>query len=221
MRLVVGAGGEIGLVGRDQRQAEAVGEVDQRRLGGALGFEPVALHLDIEPVAEDVGEPLEAALGEVGHVGPQRPVDRAARAAGQRDQASGAEERGERDVRLVALLRIEPEGGDEPHQVSVAGFGLGEEHDRRPGEAKLGEARGGGRRVAEVDRDLRADDRLDAGLGELFRKLERAEQVVGVGDRERRHGVGLGELGQRLDGQRALAQRDRRCGRGGGRSRRL
>ncbi len=138
---------------------------------------------------------------------PQQSVERAARAAGQRDQAAGAEEGVERDVRLVALLRIEPEGGDEPHQVFVAGLGLGEEHDRRAGEAKLGEARGGGRRVAEVDRDLRADDRLDARLRELFRKLQRAEQVVGVGDRERRHGVGLGELGERLDGQRALAQR--------------
>ena len=52
------------------------------------------------------------------------------------------------------------------------------------------------------------------GLRQLFREFERAEQVVRVGDRQRRHGVGLGELGQRLDAERALAQRDRRCGRG-------
>ena len=68
------------------------------------------------------------------------------------------------------------------------------------------EEEGGG--VAEIDRDLRADDRLDAGLGELLRKLQRAEQVVGVGDRERRHAVGLGELGEGLDGERALTQRE-------------
>ena len=59
-------------------------------------------------------------------------------------------------------------------------------------DAEFGKARGGGRRVAEVHRDLRADNRLDAGLRQLFRKLQCAEQVVGVGDRERRHGVGLG-----------------------------
>jgi hypothetical protein len=43
------------------------------------------------------------------------------------------------------------------------------------------------RRVAEVDGDLRADDRLHPGLRQLFRKLQRAEQVIGVGDRQRRH----------------------------------
>ena len=112
-------------------------------------------------------------------------------------------------MRLVAVLRIEPEAGDEPHQAAVAGLVLGEEHDRRARDPLLGEARGRGRRgVAEIDRHLRADDRLDAGLGELFRELERAEEVVGVGDRQRRHGVGLGELGQRLDAERALAQRE-------------
>ncbi len=52
MRLVVGAGGEIGLVGRDQRQAVPVGEVDQRRLDRGLGFDPVALELDIEAPVE-------------------------------------------------------------------------------------------------------------------------------------------------------------------------
>ena len=56
MRLVVGAGGEIGLVGRDQRQADPVGEVDQRRLDRRLGLEPVALELDIEAPVESLGE---------------------------------------------------------------------------------------------------------------------------------------------------------------------
>ena len=207
MRLIVQARGEIGLVGRDQRQAEAVGERDQRRLDQALGLEPVALQLDIEAAIEGFGEAPQAALGEIGHMDAERPVDRPRRTAGQRDEALAAAERLEGDMRLLALGRIEPEARDEPHQVAVAGLALGEEHDRRARQALLGKARAGGRRVAEVDRGLGADDRLDAGLGELFRELEGAEEIVGVGDRERRHLVGLGEPGQRLDRERPFAQR--------------
>ena len=52
-----------------------------------LGLEPVALKLDIEPVAESCAQPPQPRLGEIGHVSAERPVDRAGRAAGQRDQA--------------------------------------------------------------------------------------------------------------------------------------
>ncbi len=209
MRLVVGAGGEIGLVGRDQRQAEAVCEVDQRRLDNHLGFEPVALQFDIEPIAESRwptarcaprrGRPCDGSSGRsiaplgppVSAIRPSAPI-RASNGMCASSPSFGSSQREE-------TSRI---------SVSVAGLGLGEEHDRRAGDAELGEARGGGGRIAEIDRDLRADDRLHADLGELFRKLQRAEQVVGVGDRQRRHGVGLGELCERLDRERALAQRE-------------
>ena len=96
---------------------------------------------------------------------------------------------------------------DQAHQVAVAGLVLRQEHDRGPRVVPLDGAQEGGGGVAEIDRRLRADDRLHARLGELLREFERAEQVVGVGDRHRRHRVGLGELGQRLDRQRPLAQR--------------
>ena len=110
-------------------------------------------------------------------------------------------------MRLVAVRGIEPQGGYEAHQIAVAGLVLRQQHDRRARVVPLDPAQKGGRRVAEIDRRLRADDRLHPAFGELLREFERAEQVVGVGDRESRHGVGLGELGQRLDGERALAQR--------------
>ena len=61
--------------------------------------------------------------------------------------------------------------------------------------------------VAEIDGQRAADDRLDAGGGELFGEFQRAEHVVGVGERERRLLVGLGELGQPRDGERAFQQR--------------
>ncbi len=52
-----------------------------------------------------------------------------------------------------------------------------------------------------------ADDRLDAGGGELVGEFQRPEHVVGVGERERRLLVGFGELGEPRNGQRAFEQR--------------
>ena len=88
----------------------------------------------------------------------------------------------------------------------VARLVLRQEDDRRACVVPLDAAPEGRGRIGEIDRHLRANDGLHAALGELLRKFERAEEVVGVGDRQSRHGVGLGELGQRLDGQRPLAQ---------------
>jgi hypothetical protein len=48
---------------------------------------------------------------------------------------------------------------------------------------------------------------LHACLAGGERELERAEQIVGVGDRDRRHAVQLAELDQFLDPDRALGQR--------------
>ena len=89
----------------------------------------------------------------------------------------------------------------------VAGLVLRQENDRRARIVPLDATPEGGGRVGEIDRHLRADDRLHPALGELLRKFERAEEVVRVRDRQGRHGVGLGELGEHFDGQRALAQR--------------
>ena len=51
--------------------------------------------------------------------------------------------------------------------------------------------------IAEIDPERAADDRLDAGARHLLGELQRAEHVVGVGQRERRLAVVLGELGKR------------------------
>ena len=61
--------------------------------------------------------------------------------------------------------------------------------------------------VAEIDRERAADDRLDAAARELVGKLERAEHVVGVGQREGRLAVGFRKLREPRDRQRAFEQR--------------
>ncbi len=207
MRLVVGGVGKIRLVGRDQRDAETVGEIDERRLDRALALEPVALDLDIEPRVERVGEASEPALGEVGRSGSERPVDWSGGAAGERNEAVAFLQGGERDMRLVAIGRIAPQRRDEAHQVSVTDLVLRQEHDRRARIVPLDAAQKRGGRVGEIDRRLGADDRLDAGFGELLGEFERTEQIVGVGDSQRGHRVGFGKFGQGFDRQRPLAQR--------------
>ncbi len=52
VRFVILRGGEERLVGGHQRNAFAVGEIDQHRLGAFFRRGAVALQFDIEPVAE-------------------------------------------------------------------------------------------------------------------------------------------------------------------------
>ena len=76
----------------------------------------------------------------------ERPVDRPGRAAGQRDEALAAEERVERDMRLLAVLRIEPEarrraasdGGSRPRS------GRGARSARAPCAARQGASEAAG-----------------------------------------------------------------------------
>ncbi len=63
------------------------------------------------------------------------------------------------------------------------------------------------RSPAKVSESVQADDRLNASLGHAFGKFERAEQIVGVGQRQRRRPVGPGQRGELRDGERAFEQR--------------
>ena len=70
--------------------------------------------------------------------------------------------------------------------MAEAGPVLRQENDRRARIVPFRRHAKGGGRVAEIDRRLRADNRLHAFLGELFGKFERAEEIIGVRDRQRR-----------------------------------
>ena len=87
MRFVVGARGEIRLVGRDQRQAGAIGEIEELRLDRALALKPVALQLDIEPPVEQRRQRVERGARELRPAREAGAVERPRRAAGQRDEA--------------------------------------------------------------------------------------------------------------------------------------
>ena len=206
--LVVIDGRKERLVGGDERNALGIGEIDERRLDGALLGEAVALQLDIEPVAERREERVQARRGEMRLAGEDRAVDRAVRAAGERDQPLGAAvEPGALDVRRLVAGMIEEGARIEMQQVAVAGFGRGEQHEAR----HRGDRRAAGPHlvllIAAIDRERTADDRLDARARHLVGEFERPEHVVGVGERQRRLMVGFGELGELGDRQRPLEQR--------------
>src|SRR6202020_178255 len=154
----------MAFTGRNHRKAGAVRERGELRLRRAPGFEPMALDLDIEPRAENLDEALEPPRGEVAKSCSQRPVDRPRRAAGQGDEPFTFSESGERKMRLVAILGIEPQRGDETHQMAVAGLVLRQENDWRARIVPLDATPKGGGCVGEIDRRLRADDRLHAAL---------------------------------------------------------
>jgi hypothetical protein len=207
VRLEVVALGEERLVGRDQRDSVAVGIVDQLRLGGRLLPPHVALQFDVEPVAEQLAKPVEA-LVRVGveSVGEER-VDSAFGAAGQADDAGDgiAVEPGQLGGGL-AVLALEISAADEAGEIGEALFARGHEDHGALAEAAavIGAAR---LRVAELERQLAAEQRLNTLPRRLLGELERTEQVVGVRDAERRLLVGLGQFQQLAERQRALEQR--------------
>ncbi len=205
MRLEILAPRIVRLVGGDERQAPGVGEIEQRRLELLFFRQRMALQLDIEPVAEQPGKPFAARRRKLGLAGREREVERPAGSAGQHDQARGLLERGELDVRPLARRGVEEGARGEPHQVAIAILARRQQDEaRQPRRMALMARR---LLVAEIDAERAADDRLDARTAQLVGEFERAEHVVAVGQGERGLAVGLGELGELADGQRALEQR--------------
>ncbi len=158
---VIVRGGEIRLVGRDQRETLCIGEIDQRAFRPPLLVDAVALQFDIEPVAEQSSQPVATQRRERGMIGIDGKRDRAFRPAGQGDQALGIIlQPVELDVRGLMNRRFQERPGIQPHQVAVAGLARRQQHD--PRRARRQGIAGIGILIAEIDRQFTADDRLDA-----------------------------------------------------------
>ncbi len=205
VRLVHVGVGEEGLVGRDQRQVLGIGEVDQAALDTPFLLHAVARQLDVEPVPEGALEPLGQLGRRRGLAVGEQPPDRPGRAAGEQDQPLAVLfQRFQRHVRGDPRRHLEMGAGDQLEQVGVAGRVLGVDRHR----VELGRAVQRPDRLGRLaHRELAADDRLDARLDAGLREFQRAEQVVGVGDRDRRHAVLPAQIGDLAGAQRALGQR--------------
>ena len=86
MRLVKIAIREMDVVGRDQRQAVAIGQLDEARLAPRLFRRAVAHQLDIEPVRKSRRELAQHRFGGFGLPFREQPPDRPLRTAGQAEQ---------------------------------------------------------------------------------------------------------------------------------------
>ena len=60
MGFVIVGGGKIRLVGGNQRKTLGIGQIDQRGFDPPFLVDAVALQFDIEPVAEQRGQPVAA-----------------------------------------------------------------------------------------------------------------------------------------------------------------
>ncbi len=203
--VIVGAR-KIRLIGRDQRQTLGIGKIDQAGLGTALLLDAVTLQLDIEAIAEQACQPVAARRGQGCMVAVNRQRDRPVGAAGERDQVLGiALQPLELDVRGLMDRRLQERPRVQPHQAAIAALARRQQDDsRRCRSQRIARI---GILVAKVDRELAADDRLDAVARHLVGEFQRAEHVVGVGQRQRRLAVRLGEFAELLDLDRALQQR--------------
>ena len=172
MRLVVLALGEERLVGGDERDAARIGELDERRLGGAFGGGAVALQLDVEPVAEQTRQRLAAPARQTALTGDDRGIERPARASGQRNQAIGlALQPSELEMRLLVRRCLEKCARIEPHQAAVTALARGQENDARAFQDGAVAGARAGLVVGEIQRQRAADDRLDAGCPPSCRRI--------------------------------------------------
>lgn len=197
------------LVRPDERHAPAIGEIEELLLYFTFSLKFMSLNFNVETIAEQALQRLQPRARGLRTPGCQRAVEGAVRPGRQRDQLRGVvAERGERHMRLVALLRVEIGARGDAHQIAVTRLALGQQYEI--GEALLPPRIAAGLAVREIDAELKAGNGLYARLGRLFREFQGCEEVVGVGDGESRLAVPDGKIDQLAERQSPFAQREGR-----------
>ena len=180
--------GEIGRVGRHQRQVARIGEVDQRLFRRFLDRVVAPGDLDVEPVAEQRPQPIGIGAGRVMPRLGQEPRQRTLARTGQRDQAVGmAFEVCQQHVRITFERTIQVRAADEMAEVVPAGLVL--RIERQPVDRAA---------ILTGYRQRRADNRLHARVAATAGEGDRAVEAVAVGDGDRREAALLGQLGDRF-----------------------
>ncbi len=207
MRFEIGARREEGLVGRNERKAEPVGQIEERRLRRPLRGQSVPLDFDVEPLRKKRRERLEPGFRRFDAPVSDEGIEPALRPARERDDVRCiARKIGERQRRRLAGASVEMRARAKPHQIEIARARLGDQH--QIAEGALFSAGRAFRAFREFDGDLRARQALEAGLRRLLGKLERREEIVRVGDADGRLRILLGEIDEARDAKRPFAQRE-------------
>ena len=207
MGFIIVARREIRLIGGDERQAASIGHLHEMWLDGLFRGAVMTLELDIKAIVEKLLQTDEPRLGQIVPAGGDGPIRGTAWPTAERHQTVVAvHKRRDRHMRRNTRLCLHEGIGHQPDEIPVSGLTGGYQDDI--GErtfARILPAYVVG--VGKVDRDLAADNRLDAGLGHFLGELKRAEQIARVGNPQRRHAVGGREVHQRLERQCPLKQR--------------
>ena len=209
VRFVHMRGREVGVVGGDDRHRGLRGDRQQGRFGGRLALQAVSQQLDVEPIAESLAQLRHHCLRGFPPALQQQSADGPVRTAGQDDQSVRVRaQAAERHARVGLRFREAVGECQQAQQVGVSGGILHQDDDRVPP--------GGGyalpsplpqRRLRHRQRELAADDRLHPHLPQRRGELHAAEQIVGIGDRHRRHRVVDAQLRQIFDANGALGER--------------
>ena len=208
MRLVKLAIREIGVVGGDQWQIVAIGELDERGFAARLVRSIVAHQLDIESARKGHRQLAQQRLGGLPLPFRQQPSERPFGSARETDQPlARRSDIGEAHGRLRGPVASQIGAADQGQQVPIPGLALHQQHDPVRLYAAPRRSIASRRLVAAGERHFTADDRLHsrrrAGGGEF----ERTEQIARIGDRHRRHAFDLAQLHRFLDRDRPGRQR--------------
>ena len=174
MGLEIVGHGELDGMGGDHRQPQRRGQRHRRAHVGFVVRQSGVLQLEVEALREHGGEPGGDRLGAPGVAAEQGLADRAEVGAGQGDQAAGQLfQPRPLQLRLGPLQVASPGSGEQLRQVEVAAAVLDQQQQA------------GGLLLAfqRFHPDVGAEDRLDALAARRLVELDRAEQVVEIGDR--------------------------------------
>ena len=206
VRFVIVGGRKIRFVGGDNRNPLAICQIDQSGLNAAFLVEAMTLQFDVEPIAEQAGQPVAARGRKRDMIAMNGERDWPFRTARERDQVVGRIlQPFELDVRRLMGRRFEKRPGIDPHQAAISALASRQQHNPRWSRGKR--VAGVGILIAEIDRNLAANYGLNAITGQLVRKFQRPEHIVGIGQGQRRLAIGLRQFSQLLDLDRSLQQR--------------
>ena len=186
-----------------------MGQRDQCGFDLPFRLQPVPLQLDVETVTENLRKTVERPFRLLVLPFEQQPSDRAVYPAGQGDQPVGTvREPVDRNLGLLAAVSVKERAAAQVEKVAVSGL-RGGQHVQA---VRRHRSRLGGRHPTVAGpfpayAQGQADNRLDPGLAGGDGELERAEQVAGVGDRNRGHAVLLAPGDQLLHPERTLRER--------------
>ncbi len=188
---------ELHRVRRDHRQPEPGGErhrAREQRLGVRLAG---ALQLDVVAAGKEPRPVLRQPLGGLAVVGEERLPDVARRRPGKRDQAFAVLQPLAGKLGPAPVLVAQPGARQQVAEAQIPGA-RGAQQEQAVGLLPVG---------LVLQPAVGADDRLHPGGARRAVELDHAEEVAGVGQRQRRHGVGPGALDRLLDAHDSVAHR--------------